>query len=59
MNSDRSVQCAVVLPVLRLTPMFELIALITLIAIGSLGIRLSTDTPLDRVDTSLWPYLHH
>jgi len=36
-----------------------LITLIVLIAIGGYGIRLSTDTPLDRVDTSLWPYLHH
>ena len=39
--------------------MFGLIALIALIAIGSYGIRQSTDTPLDRVDTSLWPYLRH
>ena len=40
-------------------PMFGLIALITLIAIVGYGIRLSTDTPLDRVDRSLWPYLRH
>jgi hypothetical protein len=39
--------------------MIGLIALTTLIVIGCLGIRLSTDTPLDRVDTSLWPYLRH
>jgi hypothetical protein len=39
--------------------MFELIALSALIAIGCLGIRQSTDTPLDRVHQSLWPYLHH
>jgi hypothetical protein len=39
--------------------MFELIALTTLIVIGAYGIRLSTDTPLDRVDTRLWPFLHH
>jgi hypothetical protein len=39
--------------------MFELIALTALVAIGLLGIRLSTDTPLDRVDRSLWPYLRH
>ena len=39
--------------------MFGLIALIVLVAIGGYGIRHSTDTPLDRVDTSLWPYLHH
>ena len=32
---------------------------LVLIAIGSYGIRQSTDTPLDRVDQSLWPYLHH
>ena len=41
------------------THMFELIALIGLIAIGAYGIRRSTDTPLDRVHQSLWPYLHH
>jgi hypothetical protein len=39
--------------------MFELIALTALVAVGLLGIRLSTDTPLDRVDRSLWPYLRH
>jgi hypothetical protein len=39
--------------------MFELIALIGLIAIGAYGIRRSTDAPLDRVHQSLWPYLHH
>jgi hypothetical protein len=39
--------------------MFGLVALITLIAIVGYGIRQSTDTPLDRVDRSLWPYLRH
>jgi hypothetical protein len=39
--------------------MFGLITLTALVAIGFLGIRMSTDTPLDRVDTRLWPYLHH
>lgn len=39
--------------------MVGLIALTTLIAIALLGIRQSTDTPLDRVDPRLWPYLHH
>jgi hypothetical protein len=44
---------------LTINDMPGLITLIVLIAIGAYGIRLSTDTPLDRVDTSLWPYLHH
>ena len=39
--------------------MFGIIALVVLIAIGLVGVRQSTDTPLDRVDQSLWPYLHH
>jgi hypothetical protein len=39
--------------------MLGLFALIALIAIGGYGIRQSTDTPLDRVDRRLWPYLHH
>jgi hypothetical protein len=59
MNSDRLVRCAIVQSVLRSMSMFELIALTTLIVIGAYGIRLSTDTPLDRVDTRLWPFLHH
>ena len=59
MNSDHSVRCAVVRSVLSSNRMFGLIALVTLIAIVGYGIRLSTDTPLDRVDRSLWPYLRH
>ncbi len=39
--------------------MLALIALIALLVIGAYGIRQSTDTPLDRVDRRLWPYLHH
>ncbi len=42
--------------------MFELIALIglvALIAMGYLSIRPSADVPADRVDPSLWPYLHY
>jgi hypothetical protein len=39
--------------------MAEFIALAALVLIGLLGIRMSTDTPLDRVDTRLWPFLHH
>ena len=41
------------------TRMFGIIALIVLVAIVPYGIRQSTDTPLDRVDPSLWPYMHH
>ena len=44
------------------TGMFGLIAIvavIALVAVAWLGIRQSTDTPLDRVHQSLWRYLHH
>jgi hypothetical protein len=41
------------------THVFGIIALLVLLAVGWVGISQSTDTPLDRVDRSLWPYIHH
>jgi len=41
------------------TDVLELIVVLALVATGLVGIRQATDTPLDRVDPTLWPYLHH
>jgi hypothetical protein len=43
----------------KVTNVLGLIVLLALAATGLLGIRQATDTPLDRVDPTLWPYLHH
>jgi len=43
----------------KVTDVLGLIVLLALVATGLFGIRQATDTPLDRVDPTLWPYLHH
>ncbi len=47
------------LDVQTVTDVLGLILLLALVATGLFGIRQATDTPLDRVDPALWPYLHH
>jgi len=39
--------------------MIGLIALAALCGAAYLGLRKPADAPLDRVDPSLWPYIHY
>jgi hypothetical protein len=39
--------------------MIGLFAFVGLLAAACMVVRHVDDTPLDRVDTRLWPYLHH
>ena len=46
-------------PIIVVTHMFELFAIVAVCGAAYLGLRRKVDAPVDRVDPSLWPYRHY